>query len=120
MRWPWVTYGTVHQLMLEAVKGVHQSWREDRADMQARYDDLLDKYHSLRLQGAAQPEPKTTLERPEFDPVQAAITAKAGPDRKLRALMGREAADARRLGISDHEIIRQIEQGVEIDDGIPA
>lgn len=115
MRWPWVSQDTLVEIIklgADTAAKVDQKW-------QARYDLLLERYHALKLQGASQPEPAATLERPAFDPVQAAITAKAGPDRKLRALMGREAAQARTLGIPDDEIIRQIESGVEIDDGIP-
>lgn len=81
-----------------------------------QYQDLLAKYHVLKLQGAAVPEPTPTLQRPEFDPVQAAITAKAGPDRRLRTMMSREAMQSRAAGIPDIEIIQAIEHGVTVDE----
>lgn len=107
---------------LESETARAEAWREQALKDCARHDTLLEKYHALKVSGAAPAEPHPTLTRPEFDPVLAAITAKAGPDRKLRAMMSREAMEARRLGMPDHEIVAQIERGVELDmeEGIPA
>lgn len=105
MQWPWVSRAlndfVVSQLLEE---------REENAR-------LLEHLVALKVQGAAVPEPIPTLQRAPLDPVQAAITAKAGSDRQLRTLMGREAAKARAMGMSDAEIIQQIEVGVVNEDG---
>lgn len=81
-----------------------------------QYELLLEKYHALKVSGASVPEPTPILQRPEFDAVQAAITAKAGPDKRLRAMMSREAMQSRAAGIPDIEIIQAIEQGVTVDE----
>lgn len=115
MSWPWVSravYMARHREFLREREVHHAEMR----DWTVRYDTLLDKYHALKLSGAFIPEPPKTLERPEFDPVMAAITAKAGPDRKLRAMMAGEAMRSRQAGIPDIEIIQAIEQGVTVDD----
>lgn len=115
MTWPWISravYMARHKEFLREREAHHTEMR----DWAVRYDSLLEKYHALKLQGASIPEPTKTLERPEFDPVMAAITAKAGPDRRLRAQMSAEVMRSRQAGIDDVEIIRAIEQGVTIDD----
>lgn len=83
------------------------------------YKELMGMYHALKVIGASIPEPPKPLERPEFDPVMAAITEKAGPDKKLRAIMSREAMQSRAAGIPDPEIVQAIEQGMTVEDGIP-
>lgn len=115
MTWPWVSramYDHAFKLAEDAVAVTVQQRQE--------YRELLEKYHALKVVGASIPDPTPTLERPQPDPVLMAITAKAGPDRILRSRMAREAMRARQLGISDIEIIQQIEQGVSDDDGLPA
>lgn len=111
MKWPWTALLRDNErLALE-----NANLRADIAIL-ARYDNLLEKYHALRATGASIPEAAQTLERPVFDPVMVAITAKAGPDRKLRAMMSREAMQSRAAGIPDIEIIQAIEQGVTVDE----
>lgn len=112
VRWPFVSR-EMYEAMLDQYERAFESDRQRWLDS---YRDLLDKYHALKLSGASIPEPPKTLERPEFDPVMAAITAKAGPDRKLRAMMAGEAMRSRQAGIPDIEIIQAIEQGVTVDE----
>lgn len=115
MTWPWISravYMARHKEFLREREAHHAEMRS----WAVRYDTLLDKYHALRVSGASVPEPTPTLQRPEFDPVQAAITAKAGPDKRLRAMMSREAMQSRAAGIPDIEIIQAIEQGVTVDE----
>lgn len=112
MKWPWVSRDD--RLAVVVTEYARQTVELDQR-WQARYDALLDKYHALKVSGASVPEPAPTLQHPDYDPVQAAITAKAGPDRKLRAMMRREAMQSRAAGIPDIEIIQAIEQGVTVD-----
>lgn len=110
MKWPWVS-----RLLYDQGRA-DLDYERYRAKMdRQRYETLLDKYHELRLRGGATVEPAPVIVRPEFDPVQAAITAKAGPDKRLRAMMSREAMQSRAAGIPDIEIIQAIEQGITVD-----
>lgn len=111
MKWPWVSRG-VYEITQALVIQEHNA----AMNIQIRFDALLEKYHTLKVSGASVPEPAPTLHRPEFDAVQAAITAKAGPEKRLRAMMSREAMQSRAAGIPDIEIIQAIEQGVTMDD----
>jgi len=86
----------------------------------AEYTGLLADFKALRLQGASKPESAPVLERKEPDQVMLAISEAAGSDSVLRGLMVREATHARRIGISDADIISNIERGVSVDDGLPA
>lgn len=121
MKWPFVSrarYDDLQSKYTEVVRADNASWWSVRAEVDVShkaYDGLLSKYHELKLSGASVPEPPKTLERPEFDPVMAAITAKAGQDRKLRAMMSAEAMRSRQAGITDIEIIQAIEHGVTVD-----
>lgn len=114
MRWPWVSRDVYESETRRA-----EAWKEQANRECDKYESLLDKYHALKIQGAAVPEEPQKLAPTNMDPVMCAITAKAGPDRKLRAMMSRQAMLARAAGIPDMEIIQQIEQGVSVDDGIP-
>lgn len=104
------------QAMLDPWKAIVAEQNTMLQNYHTLYGDLLSKYHALKVSGTSVPDSPPTFQRSEFDPVQAAITAKAGPDKKLRAMMSREAMQARAAGIDDMEIIQQIEQGVSIDD----
>lgn len=118
MKWPFgkVVSFDVAQACIEPWKQIVAEQNEMIRELQAMYTTLLEKYHTLKVSGASIPEPAPTLQRPEFDPVQAAITAKAGPDKRLRAMMSREAMQSRAAGIPDIEIIQAIEQGVTVDE----
>lgn len=115
LRWPWVARW-VYDSVQDDLSVVRSDLQTEIASWRIRYEALLDKYHALKLSGASVPEPTPTLLIPAFDPVLAAITAKAGPDRKLRAMMSREAIQSRAAGVPDIEIIQAIEQGVTVDE----
>lgn len=117
MRWPWIARDD--RIASVITEFARQTSELDRR-WQSRYDDLLEKYHELKITGAAPLEPTKVLAHRELDPVTAAITAKAGADKRLRSMMSREAMHARQLGMPDHEIIAQIEHGVEWDEGVPS
>lgn len=118
MRWPFgkVVSFDVAQACIEPWKAIVAEQNHMIHELQEMLRAEIAYNHALKVNGAVIPEPTKTLERPEFDPVMAAITAKAGPDRKLRAMMAGEAMRSRQAGIDDVEIIRAIEQGVTIDD----
>lgn len=127
--WRWVNkalYGDLLVKYREAVKMDNASWwalREEVSKERSRYDNLLEKYHALKIQGAApEPAPPPVMTPKAPDPVYEAITAAAGADRGLRASMSREAQRYRAMHIPDIEIIRRI-QGGESDEelfGAPA
>lgn len=120
MRWPWVNREII-DIQHRAFRAAHDRLVDEVTNLRVERDAVLDKYHALKLQGASTPEPKPTLERPTYDPVMGAITAKAGGDRRLRATMSRQAMSDRALGVPEQEIIQRIEQGVTLEDeGIPA
>jgi hypothetical protein len=83
------------------------------------YEQLLDKYHSLKVQGAVVAEPPVTLPPREYDPIADAITRMAGPNTALRGIMGRRAAQDKAAGIPIMKIVERIEAG-QTDDAGPA
>lgn len=111
MRWPWVSR-SFNDYVINCVN----EGRRENLRLYGTINSLFEHIQALKIQGASVPEPAPTLQRPEFDPVQAAITAKAGPDKRLRAMMIREAMQSRAAGIPDIEIIQAIEQGVTVDE----
>lgn len=116
MTWPFVTRARFDDLKasLERERAILMEWRQLALDLQ-------EKLHALKLQGASVPEPKPVLARKAVDPVTAAITDRAGTDRKLRGVMSKEVARLRKSGLSDEDIIAQIQAGHHLsdDDGIP-
>ncbi len=77
-----------------------------------RYDDLLARYHMLKLQGFAEPTPQPTITTPTVDPVTQAVNAAcAGKDSKVRGAMLNQVALFRVAKLSDDEIIARIQRG---------
>lgn len=119
MRWPWETERELHSALLREQEA-HAMTKEalsQTKEMFVRYDDLLDKYHALKLSGATPPQPPP--QPVQLDPVIAAINDASHRNPKLRALMSREAQRLRLAGFDDHEIIQQIQDGVT-PEGLPA
>lgn len=89
MKWPWVSREAYDERAASLVRAVDQVGQLVAAahDQRTRYDMLLEKYHALKLQGAAIPEPQPTLPKRERDPLIEAINAKAGSNHFLRARM---------------------------------
>lgn len=86
---------------------------DERAEK--RYDDLLARYHMLRLQGhvsIAPPEPVKPL-----DPITAAIASASGGDPELRRMMEAQVVADRIDGKSDAEILTAIHAGQSHTDG---
>lgn len=76
-----------------------------------RFDDLLEKYHALKLQGAAVPEPAPKLPEYAPDPIQLAISRKAGANRTLRTHYAQEAHRMKAQHVSVEEIVATIDAG---------
>ena len=85
-----------------------------------RYDDLLTKYHQLRVQGNSAPGPMPVIPPRVVDEVAQAINAIAGTDRQLRANMWRRANEEKAAGLSDPEIIVRIVRGTSLEEFIEA
>lgn len=119
MRWPFVSRITYDTALAR--------WR-DQGDVAAGYATMADarlaraesladqlradlssereRYHALVL--ATQPKPVATLPARTIDPVYEAITARAGSNGQLRAMLGSFARDERKKGTNDEEIEHRI------------
>lgn len=119
MRWPFVSRSDYDIAMdsIEVFKVRAAEFRVQAELADRHYDDLLDKYHALKVSGATPPQPPP--QPVQVDPVIAAINDASNRDPKLRALMSREAQRLRLAGFDDHEIIQQIQDGVT-PEGLPA
>ena len=74
-----------------------------------RYDELLEKYHSLRVTGANTPEEPRVAPTP--DRIALAISRKAGKHQQLRSHLAQFADAKRRQNLPDEEIERLIDEG---------
>lgn len=128
MKSPWVSRAlyTAALERIDAEREVAQFLRRDvlnsaehwsalvkKAD--ARHDDLLARYHMLRLQGyvpVAPPEPVAPV-----DPIIAAIAQASGGDPELRRMMEGQAMADRASGKTDGDILAAIHLGQSATDG---
>lgn len=83
----------------------------------AQYDALLEKYHALKVKGAAPETAIPVLETKAYDPIADAITRKAGANLQLRGLMGRRATREQAAGVPVMTIVEHIESGQTDDEG---
>lgn len=104
MRLPWVSRAAF-DLSQHNNAQLHLLVKE-HAD--ARYDNLLSKYHALRLQGANVPEPKPAVIAKEPSMLDMAITEKAGGNHRLRLHLTRWAAEQRQARVDDGEIMERV------------
>ncbi len=129
MRWPWVNRAEherqhaelrkateaaqdlAHAIKRETTMSARLSQEIDAG--QRRYESLLDKYHALRLQGAAIPDPKPEPIVRERDEVVDLINATVPP--QLRGLAIRQMRADRASGMGDVAIMQQIQAGVTGD-----
>lgn len=102
MRLPWVSRAQ-YDLLQHNYERLYQLRHED-----ARFDALLDKYHSLRLQGANPVEAPKPQQPKEPDAVQYAISNRAGSNVGLRFHLSKWAAEQRFQKVEDGEIIDRI------------
>lgn len=129
MRWPWVSRAAYEAevesreaWMKEAVqfRVSSSAWAEQATALIRSYDALLEKYHALKLQGAAKPEPVPALPKREPDPVTQAVIAMAQGRPALYAHYNSHVAKRRAEGAEEAEIAKEILTGVEDDMGVPA
>lgn len=87
--------------------------RDEKAER--KFNDLLARYHMLRLHGAVDVLPPAPA--PKADAVAAAIARAAGGDPELRAMMEAQAVADRAAGKSDGDILAAIQLGQQAADG---
>lgn len=116
MRLPWVSRGRFEdsQAALANMDRLHElSLR--------RYDELIEKYHTVKLLGGAEPAPTPAVAPWAPDPVQIAISQKAGANQQLRTHYAKLAHKMRAGNLSDDVIVRTIEEGDDATaSGLPA
>lgn len=78
MNWPWISQDSVLAIMQignDAVRVVEKRWEQ-------RYNELLDKYHDLKLKGAAPVVPDLPVRQPlstDLADEEAAMDEEAKP-----------------------------------------
>lgn len=129
MKWPWVSRELLDEQIERANRLAAQvnaltMHNESLANIVnadgARLDNLLAKYHELKLQGAAKPEPVPALQRREPDAVTQAVIAMAKGKPGLFAHYNEHVARRRAEGTEESEIAKEILTGVEDDMGVPS
>lgn len=118
---PWVAQSTLDQLRAD-VLAERAALDAARNTADARYADLLEKYHALRVAGAntADAAPPRA-ERAEPDPVTQAIIKRSGGNPLLRKHYAEYVRDQRSAGTADEDIAKSILEGQSlVDEGIPA
>ena len=106
MRLPWVARAAF-DLSQHNNAQLHLLVKE-HADV--RYDNLLAKYHSLRMAGANPVAESHPIEPAEPDPVQWAINQRAGSNHALRMYLTVWAAKERLGGADTATITERIEK----------
>lgn len=97
------------------------AWERTVQNWERRYDGLFEKYQALKVMGATEPDARQTLPPREVDPVVKAITeACIGKPAGIRNLMLRQVMRDRSQGLDEEEILKRIQQGIEVEDGLPA
>lgn len=119
MKLPWVSREALDYAKQEA-----REWSRLCSDMNARevetsrrYDALLEKYHALKVAGAAAP-PAPAQPR-EVDAVTQAIIAMSRGRPLLYQHYATYVTKARALGVDDETIAKAIIEGEPDDQGVP-
>lgn len=105
MKWP---------VSFEVYEAALREMREQLVAADARYYDLMAKYHELKASGASAAVPVAPREP---DPVTHAIIAKARGNPALFRHYQTFVAERRAMSQNDESIAREILQGVEDDIG---
>ena len=99
---------------------VYEDALAQRDAAQARYDALLEKYHALKLAGAAEPAPAPApLPRTKATAVDEVIGAVAGSNSRLRKQLKDFAVAQRFAGSDEQEIAHALLNWQEDDAGVP-
>ena len=107
MRWPWVSrtsYAELDAQLRECErdrqewKGVALVWKQEHQEQMALTADLLEKYHALKLQGAALPE-RPQYEEPVMPPdILMRAIREVSPTQDAAYLMNYQWA----MGLKEH------------------
>lgn len=133
MKLPFVSrgaYEAVERSAIHAAEDAHAARLEARRERDiadARYDDLLAKYHALRatvvpgtnVVTAAAPSETPVGQPVEADELKALIGEVCGTDTRKRGMMLRALAADRAANVSEDRIRSMILAGVS-SDGVPA
>lgn len=82
----------------------------DRDLSEKRYQELLIRYHALKLQGAVEPVPPPPVKIATIDPILRAVNERA-PDQKTRDAMMAQVRIDTAAGLKVDEIVRRIYRG---------
>jgi hypothetical protein len=132
MKWPWVSRASHDRLQedcdvrLAEMKAAVLASDRGYDALLSRYDDLLEKYHALKVQGAVL-EPKSAIPTGigaavaslQADELRDLIHTKCGTDFRRRGMMLAQLARDRADKVDDDVIQRRILEGVQAD-GVPA
>lgn len=124
MRLPWVARAHFDLLRhnYDEARHLHASMCVLYEGATSRFDNLLEKYHALKLQGATITEPQVQREKKEIDELTQAVLNKcAGKSPQIRAMMLKQLNDDRNNPLLEEiDILRRIENGFTADDvGLP-
>lgn len=120
MKWPWVSRAVVDEAEGQARELVGRSFAltQQLECERARYDALLEKYHALKVVGAAPEVIRAPIEAPEPDPVTQAILARSHGNARLYQHHVAFANRQRALGIDETNIALAIQIGMPDDAGV--
>ena len=107
MRWPFVSRAAYDSIVASRDL-LHAMYQHERAmvmDEWKRYDELLDRYHALRLQGQTVTPPRPDIQPAPPSPVEDAIAERSGSNGALKRHLTRIADQMRAAKKSDEEII---------------
>lgn len=122
MRLPWVSRTFYEETVFDAQREA-QGWRACYEGEARRFDQLMEKYHALKLVGASVPEPIVPRPVKEFDPLTQAVneTAKGKPPHLRAAMLKQLTLDKKAIELGtldENEVIERILQGVPQADGV--
>ncbi len=126
MNWPWVSRAKLDRALQASVDANSRALlAEAKVDaMQdtlrgwaARYDQLLARYHDMKMAGGAVPAVIKPKERDELISMLHTLPK----DRGVRANALRQIEADRAAGLSDVEIMRRMQEGTPADEenGVP-
>lgn len=105
----------VVQAMIAEFQKREERWNEAMQIQQSRYDALLQRYHDLKMSGAAPVAATITLPAPtkRDDPVTQAIYAKCRGDVRLFRHYQTFVAERRAIGCDEADIAKEILTGID-------
>ena len=121
MKWPWVSRST-YEADLERERtdaNDRIQWFKDvLADERTERRALSEKYHALRLQGQTVAPSRPDIQPPAFDPIEDAISERAGQNAQLRRHLSRIADRMRGQGKDSQAIIDAVTKWRDPDEEV--